>query len=134
MSQTPRTASSTTIAHSHEGKTQHSGDAPHHVTDKVSQPIVPPTDDPNEGDPSFPFQSTNIAEGGMTDEYRVVSPTGLISGASALRPVPTHHSVPPAALQDPEKAKQLKDVKLVTFVPNDPQDPRNYSKLFKWCK
>ncbi|PCH37676.1 MFS general substrate transporter [Wolfiporia cocos MD-104 SS10] len=50
----------------------------------------------------------------------------------ALRPIPTHVSEIPGALKDPEKAKQLKDVKLVTWLPNDPEDPRNWSNTYRW--
>lgn len=94
---------------------------------------MPPSHDPNEGDRSFPFQSTNMAEGGYTDEYRMVSKAGFIPANTALRPIPSHHSVTPPALRDPEKARELKDVKLVTFVANDPQDPRNHARWYKWC-
>jgi hypothetical protein len=132
---TSRSASSTTIAHSHhEEKIGHLPKRSPSIVDEVSPPIVPPTDDPNAADLSFPFQSTNINEGGMTDEYRVISDTGFISPSDALRPIPSHGSAAPPAVRDPEKARKLKDVKLVTFVPNDPEDPRNYSKWFKWCK
>ena len=90
--------------------------------------------DPNRPDLSFPFQSTNIQQGGFTDEYRAVTRSGFINASHALRPIPTHHSTTPAALLDPEKARALKHTKLVTFVPDDPEDPRNYSNCFKWCK
>lgn len=108
-------------------QTPENGEAP------SPRPSLPPSHDPRLGDPSFPFQSSNLAEGGFTDEYRVVSKTGFIPADTALRPIPSHQSITPGALRDPEKAKELKDVKLVTFVDNDPKDPRNYSKLFKWC-
>lgn len=103
------------------------------VVDEPSTPVESPTHDPNAGDPSFPFASTNIDQGGMTDEYRVVSPTGMIAGDTALRPIPSNHSVTPPALRDPEMQRELKNVKLVTFVPNDPKDPRNWSKVYRWC-
>ncbi|KAI0075274.1 MFS general substrate transporter [Panus rudis PR-1116 ss-1] len=91
-----------------------------------------PHHDPNLPDLSFPFETTNLDEGGYTDEYRVVSATGLIPADKALRPIPSHVSQPPTALRDPEKAQRLKEVKLVTFLENDPEDPRNYSNLYKW--
>ncbi|KAI0705905.1 MFS general substrate transporter [Cytidiella melzeri] len=91
---------------------------------------------PNAPDLSFPFQSTNTAEGGFTDEYRVVSRTGFIRADTALRPIPSRHpeATPrtPHVLEDSEKARALRDVKLVTFVPDDPEDPRNKSNLFRW--
>lgn len=89
---------------------------------------------PNLPDLSFPFQTTNIEQGGFTEEYRTVTRTGFMNADTALRPIPTHVSVAPLALQDPEKARNLKHTKLVTFVPNDPEDPRNHSNLWKWCK
>ncbi|CAL1705557.1 unnamed protein product [Somion occarium] len=98
----------------------------------VSYPHPGPHHDPTQPDISFPFQTTNVQEGGFTDEYRVVSDTGLISADKALRPIPSHISITPPALRDPEKAEQLKKVKLVTFLENDPEDPRNYSKGYKW--
>ncbi|KAI0761141.1 MFS general substrate transporter [Irpex lacteus] len=89
--------------------------------------------DPNAPDLSFPFQSTNIDQGGFTEEYRVVSRTGFVSAQQALRPIPSHLPLQfPPAVTDPEKARELKNVKLVTFVPDDPQDPRNHPKWYKW--
>ena len=90
--------------------------------------------DPNRPDLSFPFQTTNIEQGGFTDEYRAVTKSGYIPADTALRPIPSHHSEKPAALRDPEKARELSDKKLVTFVPDDPEDPRNKSYWYKWCK
>lgn len=101
----------------------------------ISKPHPAPSHDPRRPDISFPFETTNIREGGLTDEYRVTSPTGYIAADSnALRPVPTHVSEAPKALKDPEKAAQLEKVKLVTWLENDPEDPRNWSNLYKWCK
>lgn len=116
--------------HKHEiphTETPENGEAP------PSAGEMPASHDPAFGDPSFPFASTNLAEGGFTDEYRIVSKTGLVPANTALRPIPSHHSVTPNALRDPEKARELKDVKLVTFVENDPQDPRNKPRWYKWC-
>ncbi|KZT66127.1 MFS general substrate transporter [Daedalea quercina L-15889] len=47
-------------------------------------------------------------------------------------PIPTRASNVPEALKDPEKAAQLRDTKLVTWLPDDPEDPRNWSKPYKW--
>lgn len=90
--------------------------------------------DPNRPDLSFPFQTTNIDQGGFTDEYRAVTKEGYIPADHALRPIPSHDSAIPPALRDPEKARALSDKKLVTFVPDDPEDPRNKPNWFKWCK
>ena len=90
--------------------------------------------DPNRPDLSFPFQTTNIDQGGFTDEYRMVTKEGYVPAELALRPIPSHHSVTPPALRDPEKHRDISDKKLVTFVPDDPEDPRNHPNWFKWCK
>lgn len=101
----------------------------------ISKPHRAPTHDPNRPDISFPFGTTNIQEGGITDEYRVTSKTGYIAADSnALHPVPTHVSQAPHALKDPEKAAELEKVKLVTWLDNDPEDPRNWSNTYKWCR
>ncbi|KZT09290.1 MFS general substrate transporter [Laetiporus sulphureus 93-53] len=92
----------------------------------------PPSHDRNRADLSFPFTTTDVERGGFTDEYRTVSKTGYMQADLALRPIPTHVSMIPGALRDPEKAAQLKDVKLVTWLPNDPEDPRNWSYLYRW--
>ena len=127
MSQTPVSATST-IAPAEESK-EHSIRSTKPEDSEVSAPPY----DPNVPDPSFPFQSTNVEEGGFTNEYRTVSRTGFIRASQALEPVPSRTEVLPAALRDPEKARQLKDVKLVTWTPNDPENPLNYSKWYKWC-
>ncbi|KIP05138.1 hypothetical protein PHLGIDRAFT_92536 [Phlebiopsis gigantea 11061_1 CR5-6] len=76
--------------------------------------------------------TTNIEQGGFTDEYRTVTKEGYVHADLALRPIPSHHSDIPGALRDPEKARELSNKKLVTFVPDDPEDPRNLSYWFKW--
>lgn len=118
-------SATSTVAGTEEPKPQPSGT---HTPEEGQPPY-----DPNFPDPSFPFQSTNIEEGGFTNEYRTVSRTGFIPASTALRPIPSNKSVRPTALQDPEKAQRLKDIKLVTFVPDDPENPLNYSKWYKWC-
>ena len=120
----------TTIAGGEESKRQ----SKHEQEPSPTAPGTTAAHDDNAPDLSFPFQSTNTAEGGFTNEYRTVSRTGFIPADTALRPVPSHVSATPPALRDPEKARELKDVKLVTFVPNDPEDPRNLARWFKWCK
>jgi hypothetical protein len=37
-------------------------------------------------------------------------------------------------LKDEEKAQTLKEVELVTWKENDPEDPRQWSKAYRWCK
>lgn len=89
--------------------------------------------DPDRPDLSFPFATTNTSQGGFTDEYRTVTRTGFMPANTALRPIPSHTSVTPPALRDPEKLHTLSHTKLVTFVPDDPEDPRNNSYFYKWC-
>lgn len=125
--ETPHSETSTIAGSDHLKSSKHSqeGEAP--------PSALPSTHDSNPGDRSFPFQSTDIAEGGYTDEYRAVTKAGFEPADKALRPIPSNHAAIPSALRDPEKAKELKDVKLVTFVPNDVEDPRNYARWYKWC-
>lgn len=99
-----------------------------------SHPHNPASHDPDRPDISFPFQTTNTVEGGFTDEYRVTSKTGYITADLALRPVPSRYHKLPAVLADPEKAFRLKQVKLVTWYENDPEDPRNWKNAYKWCE
>ncbi|OBZ65999.1 hypothetical protein A0H81_14041 [Grifola frondosa] len=125
MASTPQSETSTVASPDNTG--------PHETHDHVAflanqdfhdrQPTV---HDPERADLSFPFQTTDTALAGFTDEYRTVSKTGYISANLALRPIPSHVLRLPAVLQDPEKAMQLKEVKLVTWLPNDPEDPRNW--------
>ncbi len=113
-------------------------DSARHLNDKspqmpVSKPHFPASHDPDQPDISFPFDTTRLDDGGFTDEYRTVARTGLISADTALRPVPSHLHRVPTAFRDPEKAKHLKDVKLVTWLENDPEDARNLPRWYEWC-
>ncbi|CCM05122.1 uncharacterized protein FIBRA_07330 [Fibroporia radiculosa] len=92
----------------------------------------PLSHDPHNPDLSFPFTTTNVSQGGFTNEYRTVSKTGVVPADLALQPIPTRLPETPAALRDPEKAATLKDVQLVTWLPNDPEDPRNWSNMYRW--
>ncbi|RDX39687.1 hypothetical protein OH76DRAFT_1367272, partial [Lentinus brumalis] len=93
---------------------------------------LPPSHDPDRPDISFPFTTTDTERGGFTDEYRTTTKTGYITADLALRPVPSHLHRLPHVLADPEKALRLKQVKLVTWLENDPEDPRNWSNAYKW--
>ena len=101
--------------------------------DSAQNNVLHPSHDPNRPDLSFPFATTNTQQGGFTDEYRTISRTGYIPASTALRPIPSRSSVTPPALRDPEKLRNLNQTKLVTFVPDDPEDPRNKPNWFKWC-
>lgn len=87
----------------------------------------------NRPDLSFPFATTDTSRGGFTDEYRAVSESGFMAADLALRPVPSHVYRMPQALADPEKARELKQMKLVTWKESDPEDPRNWSNAYRWC-
>ncbi|TFK91081.1 MFS general substrate transporter [Polyporus arcularius HHB13444] len=93
---------------------------------------IPASHDPDRPDLSFPFTTTDTERGGFTDEYRTTTKTGYITADLALRPVPSHLHRLPHVLADPEKALRLKQVKLVTWLENDPEDPRNWSNAYKW--
>ena len=93
----------------------------------------PRSHDENLPDISFPFITTDINRGGLTNEYRAFTREGYVSADHALRPIPTHVSDIPGDLKDPEKAARLRDMKLVTWLPDDPEDPRNWSNMYKWC-
>ncbi|KAJ7735133.1 MFS general substrate transporter [Mycena maculata] len=83
-------------------------------------------------DLSFPFQTTDTTEGGFTDEYRVSTKSGFIDARHALHPVLSRVAETPHALSDLEKAEKLTKTKLVTWKENDPEDPRNWSALWRW--
>lgn len=90
-----------------------------------------PTHDSGRADLSFPAQTTDVAQAGYTDEYRATTRTGLIRADAALRPIPSRVSATPTALLDAEKT-HLKDYQLVTWKEGDPEDPRNWSKTYRW--
>lgn len=100
-----------------------------------SQPDPSRGHDPQAPDLSFPFATTNIASGGLTNEYRTANAEGYVS---ATRPgVLTRVPSEPAAQfwrNDEEQARRMKDVKLVTWTVGDKEDPRNWSNTYRWCK
>ncbi|GBE85598.1 Uncharacterized MFS-type transporter [Sparassis crispa] len=108
------------------------GDLTPSSEETIGIPTISLTHDPNRADLSFPFGTTDVGRAGFTDEYRTTSRTGYIPADLALRPIPTHLSVIPDELQDPEKVRRLQSVKLVTWLKNDPEDPRNWSNAYRW--
>ncbi|KIY43539.1 hypothetical protein FISHEDRAFT_78392 [Fistulina hepatica ATCC 64428] len=68
-----------------------------------------------------------------TDEFRGFSKAGYVKFETALTPVleglPADHAI----LDDPEKAKKVKNLFLVTWLPDDSEDPRNWSPIWRWC-
>ena len=73
-------------------------------------------------DLSFPFGTTDLNRGGFTNEYRAVSESGYMPADLALRPVPSRIYRLPQALSDPEKVRELKQMKLVTWKEDDPEE------------
>lgn len=67
----------------------------------------------------------------VTQEGRDISHKGYVKFESALQPV---HEGLPDLLKDPEKARTIKDLYLVTWLENDPEDPRNWSPVWRWCE
>ena len=131
-------AASVSEKHDHANHKDERGHGPGHVgfspnPDSRTHDHIPAAHDPARPDLSFPFATTDTELGGFTDEYRTTSKTGYITADLALRPVPSHIHRLPAVLADPEKALRLKQVKLVTWLENDPEDPRNWSNAYKWC-
>ncbi|KAJ7165627.1 MFS general substrate transporter [Mycena crocata] len=92
------------------------------------EPIRSKTHNERAADLSFPYQTTDTSKGGFGDEYRVSSPSGFVQ-ARSLHPVPVDKL---EASADPEKAEKLVHTHLVTWTENDPEDPRNWSTLWRW--
>ncbi|KAI5463694.1 major facilitator superfamily domain-containing protein [Mariannaea sp. PMI_226] len=63
------------------------------------------------------------------DEYRVEVPTGSIPGP-VIRPAGTMAATAAAPVDGGNKGE--KRYKLVAFTPNDPENPKNWSKAYKW--
>ncbi|OCF72400.1 membrane transporter [Kwoniella mangroviensis CBS 8886] len=90
-------------------------------------------------DLSFPYLTTDISRGGITDEYRTETRQGFIpmdDPDNGLRPVQSRLSTLHGdrfVLHDTEKgAAALKNKKLVTWLENDPENPRNWSNFRRW--
>ncbi|CAK5275963.1 unnamed protein product [Mycena citricolor] len=103
-----------------------------HLADLQPVRVKSHDDAPGAPDLSFPFDTTDTAEAGVTNEYRAATKSGLMSATEALRPIPAHTAVQPHALSDPEKAKALEKYEFVTWKVNDLEDPRNWSTLWRW--
>ncbi|KAF8905690.1 major facilitator superfamily domain-containing protein [Mucidula mucida] len=65
----------------------------------------------------------------FTNEARGVSKKGLVKLVSSLQPL---REGLPELFKDPEKAEALNDLYLVTWLENDPEDPRNWSASWRW--
>ena len=82
-------------------------------------------------DLSYPYQTTDVLRFGLTNEYREVSKTGVVPAVGALYRAPSRSAREPPA--DLEKARHLKDMNLVVFKVNDPEDPRTWKNWYRWC-
>ncbi|KZT27656.1 MFS general substrate transporter [Neolentinus lepideus HHB14362 ss-1] len=98
------------------------------VHDESSGPRLPTSHTQEAPDLSFPYQTTDYLRTGLSNEYREVDPTGVVPLEGALFRAPTKE----AGKLDVEKAHQLKDVQLVVWKPDDPEDPRNWSNGYRW--
>jgi hypothetical protein len=75
--------------------------------------------DPNL-DINLPYRT--LSRDANFDEYRVATRTGTIQGPLE----------PPSVAQASGSKGGEKHYKLVTFTENDPENPKNWSKLYKW--
>jgi hypothetical protein len=100
-----------------------------------SRPELPPTHDVSRPDISFPLLTTDTSRIPPTDEYRQTTETGIISGQELVRQITTQNRasrIPTRASEaDVERVEKLN---FVTFKKEDPEDPRQWSRLYKWCK
>lgn len=80
-----------------------------------------------EPDLSYPTGTGEVERVGMTTEYRAENKTGLA-------PLPQETLKALNATSDPEKGRKFgEDIQLVVWKENDPEDPRNWSKAYRWC-
>ncbi|WWC57511.1 uncharacterized protein I303_100043 [Kwoniella dejecticola CBS 10117] len=97
-------------------------------------------------DLSFPYLTTDTSRGGITEEYRTETRQGYIDPSdpdNGLRPVQSrlstlhgdHFVLHSDEQGDAEKGgnkELLKGKKLVTWLENDPENPRNWSNFRRW--
>ncbi|ODN73705.1 hypothetical protein, variant [Cryptococcus amylolentus CBS 6039] len=123
----------------HRSPTQHSGNTPiYHGTNDVGIHRTT-TSGSRRGPPdlAFPYLTTDISRGGITEEYRVETREGYIpmdDPERGLQPARSRASTlhgDQFVLHDKEKGG-MGDKKLVTWLENDPENPRNWSKLYRW--
>jgi hypothetical protein len=79
---------------------------------------------------TFPTITTRVFPSEVPDEYRAISPTGLVqvSNAELAR---TATAVSLARGQPPQKIPPG-DVEFVTWLPNDPENPHNWGRGYRW--
>ncbi|BGP50478.1 hypothetical protein JCM10450v2_006397 [Rhodotorula kratochvilovae] len=95
---------------------------------------------PAEEERTFP-QLTQA--GSHTDAYLETSPSGLVLAREAEAPIASRsqstlvsggHHHDQKKMADPEKGAAADDAKLVTWKPDDPENPRNFGKAKKWVQ
>lgn len=96
-----------------------------------------PQHDSTRADLSYPFETTNINPVGHISEYRARSPTGLIP-ERYLEPIASRtsaqtHTRTVTDVEKGGKTKESKGFQFVTWKVDDPEDPRNWSDLYRWC-
>lgn len=97
-----------------------------------------PQHDPTRADLSYPFETSQVNPVGHISEYRATSPTGLIP-ERVLEPIAsrTLTLTRTRTVTDVEKGGKTTEpkggFKFVVWKENDPEDPRNWSKLYRWC-
>lgn len=131
MSSSHRDSKYPSVAHNSHAPstnaTQHSNTSSDTLATLEPTHAFPPSHAPGSPDLSYPFATTNLPPG-ISDEYREVAESGFVhAGAELMRAatrVPT---------RDPEMAKHMKDMNIVVFKPNDPEDPRTWNTTYRWC-
>ncbi|WRT63125.1 uncharacterized protein IL334_000028 [Kwoniella shivajii] len=89
-------------------------------------------------DLAFPYITTDISRGGITDEYRTETRQGYISmddPDNGLRPVQSRLSTLHGdrfVLHNDKEKGGLGNKKLVTWLEKDPENPRNWTKFRRW--
>lgn len=97
-----------------------------------SRPHVPPTYSPARPDLAYPSLTTAISQ--PTDEYRETTETGIVSGQDLVRQltqvVTPARRIPTRLSAD--DVERLEKFQFVTFKTIDPEDPRQWSYLYRW--
>lgn len=97
-----------------------------------------PQHDPTRADLSYPYETDTINPVGRINEYRATSPTGLAPAERFLKPIASRttahtHTQTVTDVEKGEKGKDAKGWQFVTWKENDPEDPRTWSNLYRWC-
>ncbi|WVQ82942.1 hypothetical protein IAT38_005078 [Cryptococcus sp. DSM 104549] len=116
-------------AASHHGATDGQGHPLERVATSASRRGPP--------DLAFPYLTTDTSRGGITEEYRTETRQGYIpmdDPDRGLQPMRSRASTLHGdrfVLHDKEKG-DMGNKKLVTFLENDPENPRNWSVFRRW--